>query len=91
MRSSRTPLPTKKTGTTNPYPIASSLVRKCVGGGVAVEQADHPAGEERAEDAFQAEPFGQHGEGDEQEDREPDPDLSGAVLQPQEHVGPVGW
>ena len=77
------PLLMKKTGIRKPNPMASSLVAEArVAGRVAVDDAHDDAGEERAEDALQPESFGQRGEGDEQHDREPHPDLGGGVLQP---------
>ena len=60
-----------------------------VRGGVAVDEADHGAGEERAEDALQPEPFGEHDERDQQDDGEPDPDLGGGVLQAGQHPAQV--
>src|SRR4051812_6250687 len=63
-------------------------------GGIPGHHGDHGAGQERAEDAFQAESLGQRGERDQQHHGEPDPDLGGAVLQPDQQVaesaGPAG-
>jgi hypothetical protein len=51
---------------------------------VTVEQRDHRAGDERAEDDLQPEPLGDGGEADEQDQRRADADLSRRVLQAQD-------
>ena len=54
-------------------------------GGVPVHESDHGSGQECAEDALETEPLGQCHERDQQRYCCADPDLRGAVLQPDEH------
>ncbi len=57
-----------------------------VGGGVPVEQPDQRAGEERAEDALQADLSASTTKATSSSIARADPDLRGAVLQPHQHV-----